>query len=104
MNCKPQQLAFIRVPASYNHTGLQVWHNRVVRTQLLLPGHNEPIWAVEPKQRVSLAIAGVDAQGRTVLPGELMEADGIPDAWLRPFDPDSAPEDITQDEALEQPA
>lgn len=104
MNCKSQQLAWIKVPASYNNSGLQVLTNRVVRTQVLLPGFSEPIWDVDPPQTVTFTVNAVDECGQNIKAGDCLEAAGIPDAWLRPFDPDSAPEDVTQTDELEQPA
>lgn len=101
MNCKPHQLAWIRVPAFYNGTGIDALHNHVVQTKDLLPGYSEPTWVVSPPQSVVFSIKAIDGHGRPVHKGDRAVADGIPDAWLQPFDPKAAPEDETTVRELE---
>jgi hypothetical protein len=104
MNCKSDQMAWIVVPREYQGTGVEVLDRRVVKTVVLVPGLGEPIWAVTPQQTVVLRIDGTDMRHRPVRRGETLTAEGIPDAWLRPFDPSSAPETMTTGREEEQPA
>jgi len=92
MNCKPHQLAWIVVPRHHHGSGIEQIDGHVVKTLLLLQGHSQPVWAVTPAQVVTFCRREVDDRGRALHPGETCTADGIPDAWLRPFDPRSAPQ------------
>ena len=92
MNCKPNQLAFVRVPAHYIGSGIEVLNNRVVRTVAMHSGSPADVWQVTPPQSVVIKIPAVDGKGMRLSPGEKLVVDGIPDAWLRPFDPASEPE------------
>jgi hypothetical protein len=104
MNCKPDQMAWIVVPREYRGTGVDKLDRSIVKTLVLLPGLREPVWAVTPQQTVLLAIDGLDCRNRPVRRGETLAAEGIPDAWLRPFDPRSAPESLPALRDLEQTA
>lgn len=92
MNCKPEQMAWISVPAKFTGTGMEQIHGHIVRTVRLQPNMCEVCWVVTPPQRVVITRYALDAEGRRLAPGEKLEADGIPDAWLRPFDPQSEPQ------------
>jgi hypothetical protein len=104
MNCKSDQMAWIVVPRSMRGSGLEQLDGHMVRTVALLPGYGEPIWAVTPRQTVIFKLPSIDRSGRHINPGDKLTADGIPDAYLRPFDPRGAPEALTTDRELEQPA
>jgi hypothetical protein len=91
MNCKPNQLAWIVVPPHQARNGLEVLNRQVVCTKRLLPINDMPVWEVEPHLTVTWTRPGRDLTGRLVEPGDVLHVDGVPDYWLRPFDPDSAP-------------
>jgi hypothetical protein len=92
MNCKRNQLAWIVVPPEQARGGIEQLNRRVVRTVELLPGFREPVWAVTPRQVVTITQDCRDPNGQVLHEGDTAVADGIPDAYLRPFDPNSAPE------------
>lgn len=102
MNCNPDQLAWINVPAWYNGSGIDQMQGHVVKTVRLLPVGGEPTWVVNPPQSIRFRMAGTDRFGKQTKPGDVLLADGIPDAWLRPFDPRSAPTADTAERELEQ--
>jgi hypothetical protein len=91
MNCKPDQLAWIKVPKQFNSRGLEQLNGRIVRTVRLLAGQREPIWMVTPDQVITITAFCTDTNGTVFQPGERSTAEGIPDAFLRPFDPNSEP-------------
>lgn len=91
MNCKPRQLAWIVVPPQHHGSGMEQIDGHVVQTLRLLQGHSQPVWEVTPTQVVTFRRRETDDRGQVLRPGETCTADGIPDAWLRPFDPLSAP-------------
>lgn len=91
MNCKPGQMAWIVVPREYHGTGMEALDGHMVKTLTLLPGYSVPVWDVTPPQRVVCKVHGRDYRGQRLAPGELLQAHGVPDAFLRPFDPRSAP-------------
>lgn len=101
MNCQPQQLAWINVPAWYAGSGIEALQGHVVKTDRLLPYSGEPTWTVSPPQSIRFRMAGTDRFGKRTLPGDVLVADGIPDAWLRPFDPKAAPVDEAAPAELE---
>lgn len=90
MNCKPDQLAWIVVPKRLAHHGVEQLNGRVVRTVRLLSRQHRPVWEVDPQQYVTITRPGVNERGEFYSPGERVEAEGIPDELLRPFDPTSA--------------
>lgn len=92
MNCKRDQLAWIVVPKGQNLRGIEQLNGRVVRTVTLLSGFPEPVWAVTPPQAVTITQDCKDPHGQVLHPGDTAVADGIPDSYLRPFDPNSEPE------------
>lgn len=104
MKCKPNQLAFIKVPAYYSRFGLQCLNNHVVKTVRLLGGYSEPMWEVTPTQTVVFTGRACDRFGQKLDPGDKAKAAGIPDSWLQPFDPDSEPEAQETDLSLGVPA
>lgn len=91
MNCKPDQLAWIVVPRAYLGTGLEQIDGHVVKTVRMLNSLSVPVWVVTPTQTVTFRRFSIDDKGNTLLPGETGRAEGIPDSWLRPFDPEAAP-------------
>lgn len=100
MNCKPSQVALIVVPKRLRRNGLEQLEGRVVSTVRLLTGQTEPVWVVTPEQWVTITQPCHDAHGVKYAPGERVVAEGIPDAMLRPFDPESAPTEEVIDESL----
>lgn len=92
MNCKPNQMAWIIVPKEQNMRGIEQLNGRVVRTIRLLPGMPYATWEVTPTQRITISQGFVDPHGVVLAPGDTGVCDGIPDHYLRPFDPDSEPE------------
>ncbi len=104
MKCKPNQMAWISVPTQFHGTGMEQIHGHVVRTVRLQSNMVELCWVVTPPQRVVITRYAFDAKGCRLEPGERLEADGIPDAWLRPFDPDSLPADEPVTQELGVPA
>lgn len=101
MNCKPDQTAWIAVPVDLAGTGIEQIHGHIVRTIALAPAYTEPSWQVTPRPKVTLRVNGVDSLGRRRRAGEHLQAKVIPDAWLRPFDPLSAPSTETSARELE---
>jgi hypothetical protein len=91
MNCKPDQLAWIVVPRGYRGTGLEQLNNQVVKTLTLEPGYPEPIWNITPSVTVTFTAPAIDWSGRQIRPGETRSTSMLPDAFLRPFDPNSTP-------------
>jgi hypothetical protein len=91
MNCKPNQLAWVKVPRQFHGSGLEQLNNHVVKTVCLVPGYPEPTWQISPPQTVKFTSFSIDHSGRRILPGEVMWTDTLPDSMLRPFDPDSEP-------------
>lgn len=104
MNCKPGQMAWIVVPKAQNLRGIEQLNGRVVRTVTLLPGFREPVWAVTPAQAVTITQPCVDPNGAVLHAGDTAVADGIPDSYLRPFDPNSEPKGELKARELEQTA
>jgi hypothetical protein len=100
MNCKPGQLAWIVVPKEQNLRGIEQLNGRVVRTVALLPCVGEPVWEVTPRQSVKMTQDSLDARGQVLRAGDTLVADGIPDSYLRPFDPNSEPEQISEQREL----
>lgn len=100
MNCKQGQLAWIVVPKGQAQRGIEQLNRRVVRTVELLPGFGVPVWEVTPKQVVTITQDCVDPNGQVLRAGDTAVADGIPDAYLRPFDPNSEPEAAPRVHAL----
>lgn len=101
MNCKPGQLAWIVVPRQQAQRGVEQLNRRVVRTVELLPGFGVPVWEVTPRQVVTITQDCVDPKGQVLRAGDTAVADGIPDAYLRPFDPSSELEGAPRVRALE---
>jgi hypothetical protein len=99
VNCKQDQLAWIKVPAEFECSGLGQLNNRIVKTVALDRQQAIPTWLITPPQQVCFALDVVDASGVTHRAGSVRETSFIPDAFLRPFDPNSAPE--TDDEVRE---
>lgn len=91
MNCKPNQLAWIKVPREYHGSGLEQLNNHVVQALHLEPGYPEPTWRITPVQEVKFASFSVDHSGSAIMPGEVRWTNTLPDSFLRPFDPDSTP-------------
>jgi hypothetical protein len=91
MNCKPDQMAWIKVPPHQNLRGIEQLNGRIVRTVRLLECAAFPTWVVSPEQSVTITTPCRDPHGEVLLPGDRCVADGIPDHYLRPFDPDSEP-------------
>lgn len=104
MNCKPGQLAWIKVPPHFCRHGIEKLNNRVVKTEQLLPQYAEPMWRVTPPLIVEITGKCWDSKGNPMQPGDVGSPDGILDAWLRPFDPKSAPETETTEHELGVPA
>lgn len=101
MNCKQDQLAWINVPAWYNGSGIDEMQGHVVKAVRLLPFGGEATWVVSPAQSIRFRMAGTDRFGKRTVPGDVLLADGIPDAWLRPFDPKAEPADEGEPAVLE---
>jgi hypothetical protein len=91
MNCKPDQMAWIKVPPAFARHGVEHLQNRVVKTKELVRGTPSPTWLVEPPQFVQLTGSIKDAAGTTAKAGQRFEFYAIPDYWLVPFDPNSEP-------------
>jgi hypothetical protein len=100
MNCKPNQLAWIVVPKEQAQRGIEQLNRRVVRTIALQPGFREPVWEVMPRMAVTITQDCVDPNGEVLRAGDTAVADGIPDAYLRPFDPNSEPEQAPEQREL----
>lgn len=96
-NCKPNQLAWIRVPGKDAQSGVEALHGRVVTTVRPLPhpwhGMAQRMWVISPMQKVSFMKNGRDAWGASVRAGDVLTVEALPEAWLVPFDPDSKPAD-----------
>lgn len=103
MNCKPNQLAWIKVPANMNGSGMEALHNHVVRTVTLV-AMRPALWQVDPPQLMQLRAVGIDITGRVYRSGQRLIVEGIPDAWLQPFDPESDPSHEAHHDELEVPA
>ena len=97
MNCKPDQMAWIVVPTNQNMRGIEQLNGRIVRTVRLLPDLPSATWEVTPTQRVTITRRSVDPRGVVLEAGDTCICDGIPDHYLRPFDPDSEPEAIVRE-------
>ncbi|MCA0213108.1 MAG: hypothetical protein LCH79_08030 [Proteobacteria bacterium] len=97
MNCKPDQMAWIVVPKDQCRRGVEQLNGRIVRTIRLLPGAPVATWEVTPEQQVHFTARGVDPFGRVLEPGDIGVCEGIPDHYLRPFDPDSEPEPVVRE-------
>jgi hypothetical protein len=104
MNCKPDQLAWIVVPREYYGTGMEQLNNRVVRTVRLLSGYPGPTWEVTPHQYVTFSRPVTDHNGSNIEVGERRWSDGLPDRFLRPFDPNSEPLNEPASRELERTA
>lgn len=104
MNCKPKQLALIKVPKAFARAGIEQLHNRVVETQSLFPNAAEPTWKVRPDQVVDVSAPIIDGRRTCARPGQRYEVFGIPDSWLVPLrgNPEPTPELATP--VLEQTA
>ena len=101
MNCKKDQMAWIKVPRQFQGSGLEQLNGHVVKTVAVAPGHSVPTWEVTPPQRVHFKTHCVDASGRLIKAGEVAETALIPDSFLRPFDPNSEPSDELESRELE---
>lgn len=84
MNCKPDQLAWIKVPKEYARFGVEQLHNRVVRVEASAWGPM-PSWHIEPTQVVLLSGPIRDGCGTVGKAGETFEVRTLPDAWLVPL-------------------
>ena len=98
LNCKPGQRAWICVPNTEQarKVGLDQVHGHVVQTVKLHPGApaSESTWIVDPPQ--SCKVPGfIRSQIGVVVPGTVLRFEGVPDAYLRPFD-DFPPEELEQ--------
>lgn len=91
MNCKPDQLAWIKVPRDMAQGGVEQLQNRVVQTKTVVPHVTEPTWTVEPAQSILLSMPIKDAAGLQAGPGQRYEVFGIPDSWLVPLRGDPVP-------------
>ncbi|MBX3588820.1 MAG: hypothetical protein KF796_19485 [Ramlibacter sp.] len=90
-------MAWIVVPKHQNLRGIEQLNGRIVRTIRLLPGMAMPTWEVTPGQRVQITQRSRDPHGVLLQPGDWAICDGIPDHYLRPFDPKSEPEVIVRE-------
>lgn len=104
MNCKPKQLAWIKVPKAFARGGVEQLHNRVVETQSLVPNVAEPTWNVAPDQVIELSTPIRDAGGTRAVPGQRYEVLAIPDSWLVPLRGDPEPATVLALPVLEQTA
>lgn len=97
LNCRAGQLAWIDVPRdrAAEALGSTQLQGRVVRTVRLkaCPPFPEPAWQVEPPQAVR--VVGPVPPSLGVKPGDVLAAEAIPDAWLRPFE-DLPPQEVEQ--------
>jgi hypothetical protein len=102
MNCKPKQLAWIKVPKALSRGGVEQLHNRVVETQSLVSNVAEPTWTVKPDQVIQVTVPIRDAGGTHAMPGQNYEVFGIPDGWLVPLRGNPEPTTVLALPVLEQ--
>jgi hypothetical protein len=89
MNCRREQLAWIDVPRTRQNValGMDQIHGHVVRTKAIHPRSPaaDPQWIVEPPQRCTVP-RDVHGRNMSIAAGTVMNFQGIPDSFLRPFD------------------
>jgi hypothetical protein len=89
MNCRSEQLAWIDVPRTRQNVALGVdqIHGHVVCTKAIHPRSptEDPQWIVEPPQRCVVPRA-VHGRNMSIEAGTVMNFQGIPDSYLRPFE------------------
>lgn len=85
MNCAPEQMAWIKVPADFQRYGVEQLNNRFVCTKSLVPDQPMPTWYIDPPQAVRMTGPVKDARGTQAKPGEVFVFLSIPDAWLIPM-------------------
>lgn len=91
MNCRPDQLAWIVVPREFQGSGVESLDGHVVRTLHLVAACEPPTWHVSPTLPVTIKNPSRAPSGELFMPGDRCICDALPDAWLRPFNPQSAP-------------